>query len=129
MNLLKRPAPRALPGFAYIVRFEITSLSPATTGGPTLIRARFPASRSFLEAMSLEISGGRSQKGPLTHSAEFFAVRHRLLENVLASAPTRPVAPFTVELFTFGGLGRYPGPGIGLGSLCHHNRGSLREPG
>ena len=43
------PAPRPLPGFAYIVIFEITSLSPATTGGPTLIRARFPASRSFLE--------------------------------------------------------------------------------
>ena len=76
-----------------------------------------------------EISGGRSQKGPLTHSAEFFAVRHRLLENFLASTPARPVAPFTVELFTFGDLGRYPIPGFGLGSLCHHNRGSLRELG
>jgi len=76
-----------------------------------------------------EISGGRSQKHPLTHSTELFAVRHRLLENFLASASTRPVAPFTVELFTFGGLGRYPGPGFGPGPSCHHDRGSLREPG
>ena len=52
----------------------------------------------------LEISGGRSQKSPLTRSAEFFAVRHRLPEHSLASPPTRLVGPLTVELFTFGGF-------------------------
>ena len=54
--------------------------------------------------LCLEISGGRSQKSPLTRSAEFFAVRHRLPEHLLASPPTRLVGPFTVELFTFGGF-------------------------
>jgi hypothetical protein len=52
------------------------------------------------------ISGNRMEKHSLTCQPESFAVRHRLLQNSLAS-PIH-IGPFMVELFTADRLNRSP---------------------
>ena len=61
---------------------------------------------SFQRCCSLMISGNRMEKHSLTCQPESFAVRHRLLQNSLAS-PIH-IGPFMVELFTADRLNRSP---------------------
>lgn len=62
----------------------------------------FVESPGLCHLNSSTISGDRMEKHPLTHQHSSFAVRHRLLQNLLAS-PFR-IRPFMVELFAVEGF-------------------------
>ena len=86
-------------------------------GGPNVVCPLLPKQHSFRRKSChvtrfLTISGGRTQKLPLTPRRRLFAVRHRLLGSSLA----RAFAPFMVELFTRRHFCRPPGPGQRPGS-------------
>ena len=88
-----------------VALYDLGHVAKPDCYGRSYADTRLPSGKAqFPRARMPEISGGRSQKAPLTHSAEFFAVRHRLPNHLLASPSPRQVGPFTVELFTFGGF-------------------------
>ena len=107
------PAAAVVPVLVLIFSQSVTSLEGV------IPRARcrmsgLPARHSFHECgndvrVALTISGGRTQKLPLTHRQEAFAFRHRLRMRSLA----RAFAPFMVELFAPPDLLEYPSLVIG----------------
>lgn len=98
-------------------------------GGPDVVCPLLPKRHSFhrkwchVEPFPT-ISGGRTQKLPLTPRRRLFAVRHRLLGSSLA----RAFAPFMVELFARRHFYRPPEPDQRSGSARCRVRSSPRQP-
>ncbi len=83
-----------------------------------------PPRHSFAYLFGIRISAGRTQKLRLTPRRKTFAVRHRLLESLLA----RVFTPFMVELFVRRHFCRPPGPGPGSGPARRRVGNSPRQP-
>ena len=101
------PAPSRPSRISTLVRRLVHVAESDYTDGPKLVRASLPASRSFLEERPRDFWGPKTEAPPYPSSCVFRG---------LASSPrqltrkpsSQGVGPFTVELFTFGRLTRYP---------------------
>jgi hypothetical protein len=129
------PVPRVLPGLVLLFMIWVTSLSPTATGGPTLIRARLPATHSFLEHACSRFLGVEARMSPLPTQRSYsrFGTVSQIIHSqalphdglgLSQLSSSRSVVSMAPEW-----RNRYPGSDIGPGPPCHHGRGSLREPG
>ncbi len=95
------PAAAEIPALVLFFVWQVTSLSGINRRNDGCVPGSSEPDTVYAGSRGSDspaISGDRMEKHPLTRQPASFAVRHRLLQDLLAS----PRGPFMVELFTVG---------------------------